>query len=633
MSKPSPRGRLKANAVVCERLINSPSTRKGLNNLPSPITQTMNSKRILARWSAVTATLLAITTASFAADTDTDGLDDSAETNTGVYVSPANTGTNPNNADTDGDGVPDGLEVKEKTIPVDATKFNSFSKGMIAFWPFNGNAKDETGRGYNGVVSNVTPVADRNASAASAFQFNGSSSTIRVASSITVNKDLTISYWAKFTPPASGAPSWSIMHRDGWQNGYVHYGLDSASISCGVAADSPQGYQIQPYASQQWNGGDWNHVVFVRDGTAMKYYFYINGVLFGQQSQSYLHTPTSVAPLQIGAWKGFSGTLERFFEGWLDDLRIYDRALSQAEVEAMNHTERGQAIVTIAVTSNGSITGSGEYDPGTPATLTATPNPGYRFTGWTGDATGTDNPLSILMDADKTVGASFTPDTNDTDDDGWTNYEEIVTHGTDPALPDTDGDNVKDSMDAFPLDPSETLDTDRDGIGDNADLEDDGDGLPDVDELTVYGTNPKRADSDGDGLNDKAEIEIHLTNPMDSDHDDDGLTDGAEFLVHHTGLKDADSDDDGFLDGYEVLTGKLPLDPLSKPALVAEARTAIEFTFSSALGKTYRIESSTDLVAWTVVESGIAGNGGQITRFYTTRNLPKRYFRVEEDAP
>ena len=72
---------------------------------------------------------------------------------------------------------------------------------------------------------------------------------------------------------------------------------------------------------------------------------------------------------------------------------------------------------------------------------------------------------------------------------------------------------------------------------------------------------------------------------------------------------------------------------LDKPALVAEARTAIEFTFPSALGKTYRIEDSLDLTTWGTVESGITGNGGQIQRFYSTRNVPKRYFRVEEDAP
>jgi uncharacterized repeat protein (TIGR02543 family) len=279
------------------------------------------------------------------------------------------------------------------------------------------------------------------------------------------------------------------------------------------------------------------------------------------------------------------------------------------------------------------VTGAGNYTRDTTATLTATPDRGYLFANWTGDATGTTNPLSVLMDADKTVGANFTPDTADDDGDGLTNFQEIVEYGTNPTLPDTDGDGAKDGADAFPLDPAETLDTDRDGTGDNADTDDDGDGYSDTDETTTYHTNPKRADSDGDGLTDPAELETHHTNPNVADTDNDGLRDGEEFTTYHTNPLIGDTDGDGYLDGYEVLTGKLPLDPLDKPALVAEARTAIEFTFPAAVGKTYRIEESTDLAAWEIVESGIAGTGGQVQRFYSTRGQSQRYFRVEEGAP
>ena len=286
-----------------------------------------------------------------------------------------------------------------------------------------------------------------------------------------------------------------------------------------------------------------------------------------------------------------------------------------------------------AVTDHGAITGAGNFDSGTTATLTATASPGYVFAAWTGDATGNANPLSVLMDADKTITANFTPDTNDDDADGLTNYQECVEYGTDPTKQDTDNDGVKDYTDAFPLDPAETLDTDHDGIGDNADPDDDGDGLSDVDEINTHHTNPKLADSDGDGLSDPDELQVHTTNPNIADTDNDGLNDGEEFLTHHTNPKVNDTDADGFLDGYEVLTGKSPLDIADHPALVAEARTAIEFTFPAALGKTYRIEDSPDLATWTTVESGIAGNGQVIQRFYTTRNMDRRYFRVEEDAP
>ena len=44
---------------------------------------------------------------------------------------------------------------------------------------------------------------------------------------------------------------------------------------------------------------------------------------------------------------------------------------------------------------------------------------------------------------------------------------------------DSDGDGWGDNSDAFPTDPTEWVDTDEDGIGDNADTDDDGDGIPD----------------------------------------------------------------------------------------------------------------------------------------------------------
>ncbi len=70
-------------------------------------------------------------------------------------------------------------------------------------------------------------------------------------------------------------------------------------------------------------------------------------------------------------------------------------------------------------------------------------------------------------------------------------------------LSDTDGDGVPDHQDAFPSDPSETIDSDGDGTGDNADKDDDNDDMPDAWEIQ-YGFDPlvddASQDSDGDGI-------------------------------------------------------------------------------------------------------------------------------------
>jgi Bacterial TSP3 repeat len=68
---------------------------------------------VLSRRSTRTATVLD-------PDDENDGLDDVVETNTGVFVSASDTGTDPNNADSDGDGLSDGAEVHGGTDPNDA---------------------------------------------------------------------------------------------------------------------------------------------------------------------------------------------------------------------------------------------------------------------------------------------------------------------------------------------------------------------------------------------------------------------------------------------------------------------------------------------------------------------------------
>jgi hypothetical protein len=105
----------------------------------------------------------------------------------------------------------------------------------------------------------------------------------------------------------------------------------------------------------------------------------------------------------------------------------------------------------------------------------------------------------------------------------------------------------------------------------NADVDSDGDGLPDAHERFLYGTDPHNWDTDGDGASDGDEIAAGtdpLNNPGDSDGD--GLSDDLEIVLG-TDPYSADTDGDWVGDGYEMEWGFNPLDPTNKPSLMMSA--------------------------------------------------------------
>ena len=138
-------------------------------------------------------------------------------------------------------------------------------------------------------------------------------------------------------------------------------------------------------------------------------------------------------------------------------------------------------------------------------------------------------------------------------------------------------------------------------------------------------------DTDMDGLSDGYEEFVSLTNPNSIDSDGDTLGDFAEINTYLTNPNLADTDGDGFNDDFEIQTGFDPASATSTPDALSAIRTAVEFLFNAANGVSYRIEGSSDLNEWSTVETGIIGQGAVVTRFYSTANQPKLYFRARRN--
>lgn len=121
-------------------------------------------------------------------------------------------------------------------------------------------------------------------------------------------------------------------------------------------------------------------------------------------------------------------------------------------------------------------------------------------------------------------------DTTDTDGDGLPDVYERHVFGTDTNNSDTDGDNIPDGYEVITLRTDPTLeDTDGNGITDN--VEDfDFDNLTNYEEY-LLGTDPYKEDTDGDGLTDADEINVYNTDPLKFDTDGDNILDGDEIFL------------------------------------------------------------------------------------------------------
>ncbi len=197
---------------------------------------------------------------------------------------------------------------------------------LISHWKLDGNAIDNSGNGNNGTVYGAVPTSDRFGNANSAMSFNGVNNYITVPDSASLKPNqITMSAWIK---PAQLSGYMDIVSKY-YANGYYLRILDSSLYSARIdffaAGDSNATGTEVP-------ANIWSHVVSTYDGTYQK--VYINGVLKDSKSGMGPAISNVSNPLTIGALTGGGD----YFSGAIDDVRVYNRALSQTEVQSLYAT-------------------------------------------------------------------------------------------------------------------------------------------------------------------------------------------------------------------------------------------------------------------------------------------------------
>lgn len=209
---------------------------------------------------------------------------------------------------------------------------HNIDSGLVAYYPFNGNANDESGNGNNGTVIGATLTTDRYGNSNKAYIFNGINNYINIPNSSSLglfgnlNSGLTLCAWIN-TPVITKQ---GIFGRWGGTSG-IRYLMFMENGGSGDMHLTTWGIISRNIMAPN----NWYFLTGIYDNVNHLIKFYVNGVL---DTSFYLANPF-VGPdtpkeLNIGKFDN-----SNYFNGKIDDIRIYNRALAQNEITNLTDIE------------------------------------------------------------------------------------------------------------------------------------------------------------------------------------------------------------------------------------------------------------------------------------------------------
>lgn len=227
---------------------------------------------------------------------------------------------------------------------LESTETGGDTTGLLVYYPFNGNANDETKHGYDGVVYGPDLTTDRFGMAASAYMFDGLHDSIICKNTENLNfgaADFTIAFWVKTAandlPVMSKVPTsvdgqYGSPYENGWQIHSEMHTIYNDGIRFDMYDGKIGGYGI--LNSTRASDSKWRFVAIVANRNS-NIVMYVDGIVVDTANISTFGDIANTAPLRFGVrgnWSSVNSLL-----GCLDDIRIYKRTLSVCEVNDLYH--------------------------------------------------------------------------------------------------------------------------------------------------------------------------------------------------------------------------------------------------------------------------------------------------------
>ena len=219
-------------------------------------------------------------------------------------------------------------------------------EGAVAYYSFDGNANNGISTMYNGTVEKAQLVTGRDGKSKGAYYFDGDS-YIDFGDVPVGDTSMTISIWVKFDEqPAKGMSYRFMSKREVCGAGHffdMAWNTSDATPNY-IGVEARADYETSNVTGHVQSGqiflSEWTHFVFVKNDVERTTKIYINGVRKGNTTWSHeLNRLTfeNSGPLTLGHSPCLNGTTVIRFKGIVDDMVVYDRALTEAEITELGN--------------------------------------------------------------------------------------------------------------------------------------------------------------------------------------------------------------------------------------------------------------------------------------------------------